>query len=91
MLLRSSPPANMPKMRRKWRAKLAILCVLVGVYGAFMWHVTHTKPRVLMQRVLIPVDVVSDTIKVGKAPPAPPVPLIDAPHIEVPPPHLNLN
>lgn len=88
MLLLSSPPANMPKMRRKWRAKLAILCVLVGVYGAFMWHVTHTKPRVLMQRVLIPMDVVTPKIVVGKAPPAPPVPLITAPKIDVPPPRL---
>ena len=89
MLLRSSPPANMPKMRRKWRAKLVILCVLVGVYGAFMWHVTHTKPRVLMQRVLIPMDVVTPTITVEKAPPAPPVPLMAAPKIDVPPPHLE--
>lgn len=89
MLLRSSPPANMPKMRKKWRVKLAVLCVLAAGYGGFMWHVTHTKPRVLMERVLIPVDVVTDKIKVAKGPKAPAVPMIEAPVVDIPPPHLN--
>lgn len=88
MLLRSNPPVNMPKMRPAWRIKIIVLCVLAGGYALFMWHVVTTKPRVLMQRVLIPVDVVKPKVQTIKGPSAPPVPLIEAPVITVPPPHI---
>ncbi|MCG4256146.1 hypothetical protein [Acetobacter senegalensis] len=90
MLLRSSPPANMPKMRRSWRAKLVVLGVLATGYGAFMWHMMHSKPPVIMERVLIPVDVVKEKKKAKPpAPPAPPIPLIQPPHVDLPPPVIH--
>lgn len=90
MLLRSSPPSNMPKMRRSWRVKLIILGVLAAGYGAFMWHMMHSKPPVIMQRVLIPVEVVKKKEQAEpKGPPAPPIPLIQPPQVEIPAPVIK--
>lgn len=90
MLLRSSPPANMPKMRRSWRAKLVVLGVLAAGYGAFMWHMMHSKPPVIMERVVIPVEVVKNKTGTEQAaPPAPPIPLIQPPHVDIPPPVIR--
>ncbi|MBS0959118.1 MULTISPECIES: hypothetical protein [Acetobacter] len=88
MLLLSNPPADMPKMRRSWRVKVVVLCVLVAGYGAFVWSFTHKKPPVRMERVIIPAKVVSHVVKVPAAPPAPPVVMVAPPDIHLPVPSL---
>ncbi|MFT9067368.1 MAG: hypothetical protein ABF420_04895 [Acetobacter syzygii] len=73
MLLRSVPPKHMPKMPRGWgwQIKLGCLVVLGGLYGGFMWHITHQKVRPVMERIDIPVMVLAPP-----KPPAPPTPPI---------------
>nr|WP_035375039.1 hypothetical protein [Acetobacter persici] len=87
MLLRSSPPVNMPKMRRKWRVKVMILLALLAAYGSIMLYMTHYKPP--MERVVIPVEVVKQKPKAGLAAPLAPVPEMQAappvPEMEPPP------
>ncbi|MFT8419769.1 MAG: hypothetical protein ABF636_13215 [Acetobacter sp.] len=85
MLLRSAPP-DMPKMPRGWgwQIKLGCLLALVGLYGGFMWHVTHQKIRPVMERVDIPVAVVA--LPKPPAPPAPPIAMLPAPALEAAPP-----
>lgn len=88
MLLRSSPPANMPRMRHKWRVKIMILLVLLAAYGSIMWYMTHYKPP--MEKVVIPVEVVRQKPKAEAAlPPAPPIELEPAPPVpDMAPPQL---
>ena len=88
MLLRSSPPVNMPKMRHKWRAKAVILLVLLAAYGSIMWYMTHYKPP--MEKVVIPVEVVKQKPKATAARlPVPPIELEPAPSVpEMAPPQL---
>ncbi|MGG6428901.1 hypothetical protein [Acetobacter ghanensis] len=89
MLLRSAPPDNMPKMPTGWgwQIKLGCLVVLVGLYGGFMWHVTHQKIRPIMERIDIPLTVVA--APKPPAPPAPPIAMLPPPAVDaVPPPVL---
>lgn len=87
MLLRSSPPVNMPKMRRKWRAKVLVLGVLAAAYGSIMWYMTHYKPP--MEKVIIPVKVVKQKAQAEAPQPVLPVELVPAPPVaEMPPPPL---
>lgn len=82
MLLRSAPPDHMPKMPRGWgwQIKLGCLVALVGLYGGFMWHVTHQKIRPIMERVDIPVMVVAPVQP--PAPPTPPIAMVSPPQVE---------
>ncbi|OUJ13593.1 hypothetical protein [Acetobacter okinawensis] len=92
MLLRSAPPKDMPKMPNGWgwQIKLGCLLALAGVYGGFMWHVTHQKIRPVMERVDIPVTVVAPPKP--PAPPAPPIAMEPAPPLVAPaPPALRGN
>lgn len=88
MLLRSSPPVNMPRMRRKWRVKVMILLALLAAYGSIMWYMTHYKPP--MERVVIPVEVVRQKTRTGLAAPPAPVPELESapPVREIAPPQL---
>lgn len=90
MLLRSSPPVNMPRMRRKWRVKAMILLVLAAAYGSIMWYMTHYKPP--MEKVVIPVKVVPQKPKADKAAlPVPPIVLEPAPPVpDMAPPQLTV-
>ena len=88
MLLRSSPPVNMPRMRRRWRAKAMILLVLAAAYGSIMWYMTHYKPPMI--KVVIQVELVKQKPRPALARlPVPSPDLAPAPAVaDMPPPPL---
>lgn len=91
MRLRSAPSSLLPRLPNPKKLKLGVMAMLAVAYGVlFVTLSRHPKPPPKPRYTAIPVAVVKTAPHGEPAPPALAVPLLPAPVVDVPPPHLTI-